>query len=794
VKKPMRVVVLAVLSLLLLGPIPNSLARPGPRPGSPSNPTFKALDHVGPNTSAAYGTGTVVHADALSAGEQALVALDVAFSGAAYSSAADGDEITNEVARLVSEKLGANAGFGRGAGLELGLGSEPIPLIGQLSKAAAPPSTELVHKVIGPLGIPNVLTAELLRSQAQARAADGCVLGRDQAYGLGSVLDLEVLGGLISTTARPPTREVSQSTSTSRIVPGSTPGRLGLKSETRQTITPVTLFKGSPFQFTVEVLGEWALRATADGAEGKIHYGPLDSSPETPIVRVLDKQGAVLGQITTQDLLGDDGLEITIPGVAEIVIGEDPRQIGGDAASAPVLSPTEVAAAVDVVRIKLLNGQLADVRVGHMEAAVNVPAGGVQCPGLTVDQTVDPVTVTPGQEFEYTITITNPHDCVLGDVKLVDTITATPGVKFELVSSTPTGGNLSGGVVTHDDLSPLGPAQTKTVTVRVRIPADSAPGTLTSNAVVTGVCPEVQQPTTDPNGPNVPSVPTGDIPVRGEDTLVGPTVGVCVVPDLDGKTLAEAKALIEGAGCTLGDVTDGGPPADPGDLGKVVGQDPAPDTTVPLGTPVDVTIGGPLCTVPSLTGLTPEAAEAVLEAAGCDLGVVTTGPDGPGDGTITTQNPPAGDKVPTGTDVDVTIDPGPCVVPNLTGMTQEQAETALEAAGCVLGAVNPGPGATDPAGAGKVTDQETDAGTSVPKGTAIDITVAGPAAEVLGETVTRADGTGGAGGTGTEVGTGTLARTGGVALAGLALWLVVSGLLTSAAGSRRMATTLRRRR
>lgn len=795
-KRPLRVVVLAVLALLLVGPVPDSLARPGSKAQGPAGPTFRALGRA-PDTSAAYGTGTVVHADAVRAGQTSLVNLDVAFSGAAYSSAADGEAITNEVRRLVTEKLGANAGFGRGTGLELGLGSDPIPLIGQLSKAAAPPSTDLVHKVIGPLGIPNVLTAELLRSQAQARAADGCVLGRDQAYGLGSVLDLEVLGGLISTVARPPRREVSQSTSTSRIVPGSEPGRLGLKSETRQTIAPVTLFKGTPIQFTIEVLGEWALRATADGAKGTVHYGPLTRSPETPIVRVLDARGKVLGQITTQQLLGDDGLEIVIPGVAEIVIGEDPRMIGSDAASKAVVKPTEVAAAVDVVRVKMLNGQLADVRVGHMEAAVNVPAGGVRCPGLTVDQTVDPVSVTPGQEFEYTITITNPHDCILDEVKLVDTITTTPGVKYELLSSTPPGGNLAGGVVTYNDLSPLAAGATKIVKVKVKIPMDSAPGTLTSNAVVTGVCPDTQLPTTDVDGPNTPSTPPADIPVRGEDTLVGPTVGVCIVPNLDGKTLAEAKSLIEAAGCTVGDIKDGGPPADPGDLGKVVGQDPAPNTSVPIGTPVDITIGGPLCTVPSLSGLTPDQAKTALEQAGCKLGDITTGPDGPGDpGTITNQTPPAGDKVPTGTEVDVTIEPaGPasCIVPNLAGKTQAEAKAALEAAGCLLGDVTVGP--NNPNLAGKVTDQSTKDGTSVPRGTEVDITVAGPVGtdlgtQVLGETANRAGTNGGAG----SLAAPNLARTGGVALAGMALWLLVSGLLTTAAGSRRWSGLRRRQR
>ena len=551
-------------------------------------------------------------------------------------------------------KLAANAGFGRGTALELGIGSDPIPLIGQLSEAAAPPSTGLIEKVIGPLGVPGVLTAELLRSQAQARSADNaCVLGKDQAYGLGSVLDLEVLGGLVSTVARPPRREVSQSASSTRIVTGSTPGRLGLKSETRQTIAPVTFFHGSPFQFTIEVLGEWALRAVADGASGSVHYGPLAKSPETPIARVLDGKGKVLGQLTTQMLLGDDGLEIVIPGVAEIVIGEDPRAIGGDASSQPTVQSTAVAAAADVVRVKLIGGTLADVRIGHMEASVNVPSGGVQCPGITVDQTVDPPTVTPGDEFEYTIVLTNPNDCTLKNVQVVQTLTTTAGVTYELVSMTPSGGTLTGGVATYPDLGSLAPGQTKTVKIKVRIPAGSAPGKLTAIAVVTGVCPEENQPALDPDDPNSPTPPTGDIPVRGEDTLEGPTVGVCVVDDLDGMTIAEAKAALEKAGCILGTVTVR-PPADPEDktptdVGKVVDQGTPPNTSVPLGTAVDITVNGPLCSVPSLSGLTPAQAEAELVKAGCKLGDVTTGPPngGPDDaGEVTTQDPPAGDKVP----------------------------------------------------------------------------------------------------------------------------------------------------
>ena len=799
-KRPLGVALVAVLPLLLFGPIPNSLARiPGSAlPAGRSGAVPKAIEAAG-DTSAAYATGTAIHADALRAGRNAVVGLDVAFSGAAFSSAPITTEYVNEVQRVVVPGLGAKAAFGRGTGLELGLGSTPVPVIGQLSQAAAPPSTDLIEKSVGPIGVPGVLTAELLRSQAQSRSADGCVLSPDQAYGLGSVLELEVLGGLLATVARPPLREIVQSSSTTRIVPGSQPGRLALKSETRQTIAPVTFFQGSPIQFTVEVLGEWALRATADGAQGNVHYGPLATTPETPVVRILDAKGAVVAQLTTQmiPLLGNEGLVVEIPGVAEIAIGENPRLTGGDASTAPVVQPTKAVAAVDVVRVRLLDGALGDVRIGHMEAAVTVPAGGVQCPGLIVNHEVDKPTVTPGDEFLYTITVTNPHDCVLADVRLVDTPTLPDGVKLQVVSMTPPGGDFPAGVITqgnlatHPDLGPIGPGETKTVTIKVKVPLDSAPGNITAVAVATGVCPVDPHDSADPDLPNQPGAPSiPDIPVRGEDSVDGPTVGVCVVPSLSGLTPAEAEKALIDAGCTLGEVT-GDPTADEDEVGKVIGQDPVADTSVPLDTPVDITVGGPLCTVPTLVGLSRDEAVDALEGTGCELGTVTTGPPGttgdPGD--ISTQNPPAGDKVPIGTEIDVVIaPPTSCVVPNVTGMTQEQAAAELRQAGCLLGDVTTRPDA-NPDQNGKVVEQGTPPATTVPTGTEVDVTVGGPGAQVLGETVTRS---GEPGRPGTEVQTGSLVRTGGVAFGALALWLMVGGLTARAAGSKRLWRLARR--
>src|SRR5438105_1754301 len=551
---------------------------------------------------------------------------------------------------------------------------------------------------------------------------------RAQPSGPGSVLVRDLLGGVISTTARPPFRELSQSAATTRIVPGSEPGRLGLKSETRQTIAPVTFFRGTPAQFSVEVLGEWALRAIADGAKGSVSYGPLAASPETPVLRVLGDHGQVLGQLTTQQLLGQKGLEIVIPGVAEVVLGEDPRAIGGDAASSATVQATQASAAVDVVRVKLLGGALADVRVGHMEAAVSVPAAGVQCPAVKVVHTVDKPAVSPGQDFIYTVTVTNPNDCDLTHLKLVETPSGNPAtVKFTFLSISPTAGDVSATAATWPDLGPLGAGETKTFTIRIKVLPDSSPGKLVALAVANAVCPPAPQPTVDVRPPfPLPTGPSPDgIPVGGSAPVDGPTIGVCIVPSVQHLTPADAKKVLEAAGCTLGDVKDGGP-GNPADLGKVIDQAPKADSTVPLGTPVDITIGGPLCTVPSVVGLTPDLAKKKLEDAGCKLGTVTTGPTGnPNDaGKIMTETPPAGSKVPIGTVIDVVVFPPACTVPTVTGLTEADARAKIEAAGCKLGNVNPGP--DNPDLAGKIVDQGPTGGTEVPAGTAVNVTVAGP--------------------------------------------------------------------
>lgn len=464
---------------------------------------FKGLPADG---HAAYGTASVIHLDALQVGQQRLANLDVAFSGATFSSAPI-PEVKNEMARIVAPALAAGNAFGRGSGLEVGVAIDQsgqnqfIP--GSVAEAKAPPSTQLVTTEVGPVNVDPLLTASLLRGQAQSKANAACTTGTDLSYGLGYAANVGLISGALgspalATSAATPERSVSQSRSHTFLVPqegASSPIRkFGLASETRQTIAPVTFFKGQANEFTLEFAGEWVLRTVADGKSGKVHYGPGDVSPSTPILRILDKSGAPLAsapitEITTQMLLGPTGLDVTIPGVATIQIGGAPRMIDGAFTSKPVETATLAAAAVDVVRVTLLEGEtrVADVRIGHMENATKVPAGGIEC-GIGLLKNTDKNVVGPGDDFTWTVTVTNPNDCVLTQLKVVDTISADPGIVWTVESATPTANTLTKNNVTWNDVGPLNPGQSKDLQIKVKVGPTSGGGKFLDEAVATGVC------------------------------------------------------------------------------------------------------------------------------------------------------------------------------------------------------------------------------------------------------------------------------------------------------------------
>ena len=524
-----------------------------------------------------YSTGTVVHADALTVGATRVADAEVAYSGATVASQGTGPitrgpgaasgSIVNEMEQVVQPQLPnttldanlqGNRSFGRGSGLEIGAATTVSTdvnanqlLLAQRALASAPPSTGLVTHEVGPIKLDPAAYASLVRGQAQARFnSDGtCVVGEDISTGLGYAADAQLLnlgapsagndpfpGALVAADAPTPERSVSQTRSVTRLVPqtdaaGNKIGdNFGLMTETRMTIAPVTLLGNTPTPITIEFLGEWVLRSVATGIPGQayVHYGPGAVSPQTPVLSII--QGTAINRVLSlQDLLTNQGLvPIDIPGLATIAIGEDPRAIGGNASSAPTQGGdgTVAAAAVDVARVQLLDGSAAavtalvpglsalDVRIGHMESRAQVPVGGIKC-SLPVSKTADKQTVNAGDSFTYNITVTNPFaDCDLVGVRVVDNISGSPGVKWNVTGTNPAANTTTTNQVTWNDIGPIGPKQSKSVTIAVAVPANSAAGQFTDNAVATGSCATGSAQ----GGARI------TVPITGETTVVLPKV------------------------------------------------------------------------------------------------------------------------------------------------------------------------------------------------------------------------------------------------------------------------------
>ncbi|HVL81173.1 MAG TPA: hypothetical protein VM840_06230 [Actinomycetota bacterium] len=486
-----------------------------PATAQPAGVAFADADFSG------YATSTVAHLHLVEQGQLRLENTDAAFTGAAVDSTGLGAAQLNEVKRVVRPAAeGANAGkktYARGSGLEVGLALNPPSAPGQLNlqglaQAWAPP-TSTQNQVIGPVNVNNLAYASTLRGNATARWTDDstCVLGTDLSRGFAHVENLQLVGSggnnegltnpLIGTFAPQNGRAISNSVSRTALVPqrnaaGQPIGpNFGLISQTRQTIAPVTLFAGTTNETRIEFLGEWVLTVVATGIDGGayVHYGPGAVNPETLVANIV-RAGQDVVRVRLQQITGNTGLVVPLPsGLGEIAIGEDPRAIGGNAASQPEIAAdgTSAAAAVDVVRIRLTipGVEVTDLRIGHMEVRAQVPAGGIAC-ALPVTKVATPDSVSVGDNFTTTITINNPYDCDLVGIVVNDEITTTGGARFRVVSTTPTadqvpgGDNLSSGTVRWSLPDPLGPGEQTQVAVTLQ--AQGSSGRIDDIARATG--------------------------------------------------------------------------------------------------------------------------------------------------------------------------------------------------------------------------------------------------------------------------------------------------------------------
>lgn len=155
------------------------------------------------------------------------------------------------------------------------------------------------------------------------------------------------------------------------------------------------------------------------------------------------------------------------------------------------------------------------------------------------------------------------------------------------------------------------------------------------------------------------------------------------IPPVANRTVAQAQELLDRAGfrSSISDVFDDEVPN-----GLVVGTEPPAGAEIRKFQPVSVFVskGPQLFPLPELAGGTLEEAETGLGAAGMILGTVTeqfdeTAPAG----TVLSQNPGAGTRVPRQTPVNLVVSKGPqpIPVPNVVGREEDDAVDSIAAAG-----------------------------------------------------------------------------------------------------------------
>ena len=163
--------------------------------------------------------------------------------------------------------------------------------------------------------------------------------------------------------------------------------------------------------------------------------------------------------------------------------------------------------------------------------------------------------------------------------------------------------------------------------------------------------------------------------------------GGVAVPNVVGQTQGAATTALENAGLTVGGVTQKSDATVP--QGTVLQQEPAAGTDVDDGSTVALTVSsGPgTATVPPVVGLDRASAEAELADAGFVPATVLQYDLAAPAGQVVEQLPAGGEQAAVGSQVGLIVSKGsPEVsvsVPDVTGMTQDEATAALADAGLV---------------------------------------------------------------------------------------------------------------
>jgi serine/threonine-protein kinase len=231
--------------------------------------------------------------------------------------------------------------------------------------------------------------------------------------------------------------------------------------------------------------------------------------------------------------------------------------------------------------------------------------------------------------------------------------------------------------------------------------------------------------------------PAGNVfdqdPARGEKVDEGSTVRLKVsagaeaipVPDVVGSQVDDARRLLTAQGFT---VREEPIPAEEVPVGEVVDQSPGGNESAPRGSEVvlQVSSGPEERPVPDVTGKTLAEASNLLGQNGFTAKQTSEPSNTVEEGRVIRTDPPAGTLQPKGAEVTVVVSSGPqkVEVPDVVGLTENGARTALQRQGLTMGSSTT-PECT-PDQQNQVISQNPDAGTKVDPGSQVTVLICQP--------------------------------------------------------------------
>jgi len=200
------------------------------------------------------------------------------------------------------------------------------------------------------------------------------------------------------------------------------------------------------------------------------------------------------------------------------------------------------------------------------------------------------------------------------------------------------------------------------------------------------------------------------------------------LPSVEGKTLAEAQDILHGLGLKNIQVAKNSHPTVPAD--RIISQDPAPDTNIKVTRNVVLSVsqGPEYRTIPHVIGLTLSAARIEINKNELNVAGVERqyNPDYPEE-VVFNQDPEGDFELPRGSGVVLYVSKGPQPVirqvPDLTGLTLDEAGKELDKLNLILDAENAGSAASTSYFSGQVIAQKPAGGAEVQEGTAVQVTV-----------------------------------------------------------------------